>query len=210
MQPVLRSIMPGTTARQHRYALLRLVSMISSQRSSSLSAIEGPDPPWAALLTRMSMLPKAWVADAIRRSTSSRCVTSVGTASARRPKARISAAVSLSTSGLRPAMATSAPARANSRAMPLPIPVPPPVTTAVFPSSERLAVLAPMVIAPKAPSRISLRPTLSAASARHNRSGAMALRKAPKPVLDVRLDWRVLWGEVRKAGQVRRRHRLFV
>ena len=77
------------------------------------------------------------------RSRSSVFITSVGTASARRPSAAISAATSSRSAAVRAAHTTSAPASANPIAMPRPMPLPAPVTIATCPSRRNRSRITP-------------------------------------------------------------------
>src|ERR1700756_4308382 len=88
-----------------------------------------------ALLTSMSIRPKADTAAAMPDSTSDSLVTSIATAITRAPELSSSSAAVRAALRLTSAIATRAPAAAKVRAISLPMPLAAPVTTAVFPSS---------------------------------------------------------------------------
>jgi hypothetical protein len=83
-----------------------------------------------ALLTRMSIPPKAATVSRAMRSASSGLATSPVTRAAVPPAFSIRRTVSSSSARRRPDTMTRAPSRANSSAVPRPMPVPPPVTSA--------------------------------------------------------------------------------
>ena len=88
-----------------------------------------------ALFTRMSRPPRNSSASATRRSTSAREAVEPGTATARRPRASISATAPWASRRLlRYPTATSAPSRASPRAMARPMLREPPVTRARLPA----------------------------------------------------------------------------
>src|SRR5688572_11042290 len=89
-----------------------------------------------ALFTRMSRRPSPARVRSTIAARSARRVTSVGTASARRPRSFTSAAVLSAPPWSSSATTTSAPRRASSRAMARPIPRPAPVTIATCPCSS--------------------------------------------------------------------------
>jgi hypothetical protein len=86
-----------------------------------------------ALATRMSRPPNALTVSAIMRRTWSPSFTSAASATARPPSPSSSASAAAFFASLRPAIATSAPARAKPLAMPRPMPPLPPVTSATLP-----------------------------------------------------------------------------
>src|SRR5437667_5540440 len=89
-----------------------------------------------ALLTSTSMRPSSARTLSTMRVRSERFVTSVGSASAFRPRLRTSFAVRSALSAFSSATTTSAPRRASSSAVARPMPWPPPVTMATRPPSS--------------------------------------------------------------------------
>ena len=137
-------------ARMQRMVPFWFVSMMRS-RSSSVKRSTGLRPlsRMPALFTRMSILPNASTAAAMRCSGSSGLEMSHGTASVRPPVWLISLATSSSASLRRAAMTTLAPSAANRRAMAAPTPEFAPVTTATLPSS--LLMMCPLPYAGHVP-----------------------------------------------------------
>ena len=135
----------GTAASVQRYTAVRLRSIVfcHSAGSSSRSGVRTGEPP--ALLTHVSSEPNSFMATSANASTSSRLVTSVVTAMARPPAARISAATRSISSVRRAAHTTAAPASASTAAMPSPMPRPAPVTTAVLPCMSYRSCAIPMM-----------------------------------------------------------------
>jgi hypothetical protein len=90
----------------------------------------------AALLTRMSTLPKrAAAAATVCRTDASSPASQRCQNTARPPSACSAFAVSRSTDSVVPQMASSAPSRYRRSAIARPMPRPPPVTSATWPSS---------------------------------------------------------------------------
>src|SRR5579864_4119201 len=127
--------MPGATRRDKRSDGHSIQSIILDQSASGALSPLGEPPP--ALLTRMSIWPKACCA----RSTSSlqpaSVLTSATTASTVLPAARSSAAVSSSVAWVRPFSTTRAPSAASALAAALPKPRLEPVTIATLPFNPR-------------------------------------------------------------------------
>jgi hypothetical protein len=95
----------------------------------------------AALFTRMSRRPKRFTPALTIAATPASSVTSVRCATARPPRASISAATpSASAREARAFTITAAPASASASAIARPMLRPPPVTSATRPSSSRLVV----------------------------------------------------------------------
>src|SRR5476649_401556 len=132
LPPFLLAIICLTQARVVRNAPSRWIASIffhSAKENSSIGwTIWMP-----ALLTRMSMLPKALMVLATAASTWASSVTSAATPMAL--SLPISAAVASAAAWLISAMATFAPARTYSSAISLPMPLAAPVTKATFPVS---------------------------------------------------------------------------
>ena len=101
---------------------------VSSVTDSNTPVAEVP-----ALLTRISMRPKASIAPATTRAQSSARLTSACIGATLPPAATICAATASSNSRPRATMTTLAPSAANITAVALPIPWVPPVTMATFP-----------------------------------------------------------------------------
>ena len=94
LPPPPRSIMWRATAREQRKVPVALMAMVLFQAASSMRMTgPGPGAP-PALLTRMSMRPKASSAWDTMASTVALSVTSTGTARARTPASRTWRAVS--------------------------------------------------------------------------------------------------------------------
>src|ERR1043166_9117873 len=134
--PLPRAIIPGATRFTSRKADLRLISTILSS-CASVASSAGPFCTLVALLlTRIRIGPSARSVSATARTSSSRRPTwhAMGCTLPARPAS--SAAVRSSTSSLRLAMATRAPAAASRRGVAFPMPRPPPVTRATRPVRE--------------------------------------------------------------------------
>jgi hypothetical protein len=133
--PALSTIF-GTQRWVNRNAWVTLKRKAASKKRSLVwSAGRGGVPP--ALLTSTSRRPSSSRLRSASASRSSVRITSQGIATARRPSARICAAVSSICPCVRAAQTTSAPASAKARAIPRPIPRPAPVTSATRPSRRK-------------------------------------------------------------------------
>src|SRR5215813_10664438 len=137
----------GATALAQRKYPTTFVS-ISSSKASSLASARAPrtkPPGVAALLTRISTLPKVTTVVSTMRRTDSQLVVSVGTGRIRRPvSCSSSPAAASSASRCLAQMATSTPSFASSRAMALPTPLLAPVMTATLPVNSRSILQAPI------------------------------------------------------------------
>src|SRR5262245_17927189 len=127
--PDLCARMRGTTACANRKIDLTLTANIRSNSASSTSSIGRRMWVMPALLTRMSIVPKALSVAFTAASTSARRDTSQPTAIA---LLLMAAAVARAACSLMSMTATRAPSRAKVSAIPLPKPDPPPVTSATL------------------------------------------------------------------------------
>ena len=112
-----------------------------AQRKSDIGISKGLGPPPPALFTRIVRPPKSRSAAATAPARSASFVTSQARPVARPPEPVISRATALAVSACRSVTTTAAPAPANVSAMARPIPAPAPVTSAIWPSSRKLAGL---------------------------------------------------------------------
>src|SRR5579859_4016682 len=136
IRPRPRPTIPGSTARQHRYAPSTLTSNTRHQSAGSSSQIgsASDEPVMPALLTSTSMGPSSRSTRATMRPTESSSATSASTATP-----PTSFATPSICSRDRAATATFIPAAASSIATLSPIPRPPPVTSATCPASSDFA-----------------------------------------------------------------------
>src|SRR5262245_17419553 len=141
IEPLRWRFIAGITACESAIEPKRLTSNVARQ-SSRLALSTGTYlPPRNALFTSTSMRPNASRAAAASFDASSACAISVGTATARRPSARISVASDSSAAAVRAARTTSAPSRAKARAISRPIPGPIPETMPTLPASNMRVLL---------------------------------------------------------------------
>jgi len=134
--------MAGSTARQHTITARRLSVSIASQ-SPGLESATAPNAAVPAEVTSRSKRPSSDSVCSSSASTALSWVTSVGMASARPWRLRISPATSARSAREREASATAAPSAANASAMARPIPRPAPVTSATLPARPPLTAGAP-------------------------------------------------------------------
>src|SRR5262249_15480965 len=141
IEPLRWRFIAGITACESAIEPKRFTSNVARQ-SSRLALSTGTYlPPRNALFPSTSMRPKASRAAAASSGASSACAISVGTATARRPSARISVASDSSAGAVRAASTTSAPSRAKARAMSRPMPGPIPETMPTLPASNMRVLL---------------------------------------------------------------------
>jgi hypothetical protein len=129
--------MAGPNDWQARRVPVAFVSMMPFHSSSVVSSV-GMRWMRPAQLIKMSTLPNSASTTSRSASTEARLVTSEVTLSERRPRARISAAVAETSASRREVGTTSAPAAAKPSERALPMPDAPPVTTATWPSREKI------------------------------------------------------------------------
>lgn len=125
------SIIPRATAWAMKKAA-RTFNAITRSKSATVTSGKGAGRLVPALFTRMWNGPAA----AILARAPSSSATSIGSASADPPSARIATAAASTSSRVRAAITTCAPAAASATAAPRPMPRPAPVTNARRPSSR--------------------------------------------------------------------------
>src|SRR6266545_2637321 len=130
IEPPRRSIIAGSSARQHRKVPVTLTRSTSCQSAGAISHSGAVGPAMPLLHTSTSTLPSS---PSTRSAIASTCPTSL--TSARTAIPPTSSRVSSSAATSRPTAATVAPASASASAMWRPIPFPAPVTTATAPPS---------------------------------------------------------------------------
>src|SRR5713101_8843023 len=131
MRPARARIIAGKACWMHRCAPVRFVRITASQ-SSAFMRIASPSRVIAALFTKMSSRPNFSSTCLNPALTCSASATSIFTANASPPAAKISFTNDASFSSFRAATATFAPASASARAVSRPIPCEAPVTSATL------------------------------------------------------------------------------
>src|SRR5574341_2111516 len=154
MTPLFRLTISRATAWRQKNVPRALMPRVRSH-SASVSLRGSRTRVIPALLTRISIFPKALMAVSTIRWMSAMRVTSICMGMPVRPRIRISLAVPSDVAASRSGTRMSAPSRANRRAVTLPMPRPAPVTMALFPAS-RMEASRP----PPSPPRVELRSIL--------------------------------------------------